>query len=196
MHKENCFILTGAPGSGKSTIVRLLREKGFTCVDEPARQIISEQRAINGSGTSDKDPSLFIELMLSRAISRYHDIGNTSGPVFFDRGVADNIAYALLYDLPFERGWAAAKLFRYNATVFFAPNWRDIYTTDEERTMTFEASAPMGDSLRTVYQKLGYEVVDLPLSTPEKRVACMVEHSSRVKIMSSGFKLGTRSWRS
>jgi predicted ATPase len=49
------------------------------------------------------------------------------------------------------------------AIVFFAPNWREIYPTDKERTMALEASAAMGDCLRSIYQKLGYEIVDLPL---------------------------------
>jgi predicted ATPase len=176
MIKENCIILTGAPGSGKSTLLRLLQQKGYTCVDEPARQIISEQRAIQGSGVSDRNPSLFIELMLSRAISRYQDVPDTAGTVIFDRGIADNIAYAMLYDLPFEHGWAAAARYRSNSRVFFAPNWRDIYATDEERTMTFEASAVMGDSLRMIYQKLGYEIVELPLSGPEDRVKFMINN--------------------
>jgi predicted ATPase len=177
MVKENCIILTGAPGSGKSTLLRLLREKGCICVDEPARQIISEQRAICGSGVSDKDPALFIELMLSRAISRYQDIQDMSVAVVFDRGIADNIAYAILYELPFEHGWTAAERYRSNSKVFFAPNWRNIYTTDVERTMTFEASSAMGDSLRRIYQKLGYEIVDLPLFSPEDRVKFLMDNS-------------------
>ena len=148
-------------------------------MDEPARQIISEQRAIGGSGVSDKDPALFVELMLSRAIARHQDPQDTSKTVIFDRGVADNIAYAALYDLPFDHGWAAAKLYRSNSKVFFAPNWKDIYATDEERTMTFEASAVMGDNLRSIYQNLGYEIVELPLSKPEDRVQFMFDKSPR-----------------
>lgn len=177
MVKSNLIILTGAPGSGKSTLLRLLRERGCACVDEPARQIISEQRAIGGSGVSDRNPALFIDLMLSRAIARYQDIQDTSGAVIFDRGVADNIAYAALYNLPFDHGWAAAKLYKSNPKVFFAPNWQDIYATDEERTMTFEASAIMGDNLRSIYMKLGYEIIDLPLSRPEDRLQFMFDKS-------------------
>ena len=177
MIKENCIIITGAPGSGKSTLLQLLREKGCICVDEPARQIIAEQRAIRGSGVSDKDPSLFVELMLSRAISRFQDVDETFGAVIFDRGVADIIAYAMLFDLPFEHGWAAANLHRGSSKVFFAPNWEDIYSPDEERTMTFKASAEMGDNLRFIYQKLGYEILDLPRSRPIERVQFIFDHS-------------------
>ena len=144
-------------------------------MDEPARQIISEQRAIGGLGVSDKDHALFIELMLSRAIAKYQEVQETPAAVIFDRGVADNIAYAGLYNLPFNHGWSAGNLYRGNAKVFFTPNWRDIYANDEERTMTFEASALMGDDLRRVYLKLGYEIIELPFSSPEDRLQFMLD---------------------
>ena len=146
------------------------------CIDEPARQIISEQRAISGTGVSDKNPSLFIELMLSRATSRYKDVGEESDIVIFDRGVAVNIAYAKLFNLPFDHGWKAAKQYRANSKVFFTPNWREIYTTDEERTMSFEASAAMGDDLRRIYQELGYELIDLPLKDPKTRAEFLLQY--------------------
>ena len=68
MLNNNCVILTGAPGSGKSTTIKKLRELGCLCINEPAREIIAEQRSIDGQGLSEKEPKLFIELMLSRAI--------------------------------------------------------------------------------------------------------------------------------
>ena len=179
MIKENCIILTGAPGSGKSTILKLLRQSGCACIDEPAREIISEQRLIGGFGVYDRNPSLFLELMLSRAISRFKAIDDTSQIYIFDRGVPDNLAYAALFKLKFDHGWSAAKEFRCNSRVFFAPNWREIYTTDEERTMSFDASCEMGDSLRAIYKTLGYTVVDLPLSSAEERVDFILINAPR-----------------
>ena len=43
--------------------------------------------------------------------------------------------------------------------------------------MTFEASAAMGDNLRAIYRKLGYEIVELPLSTPEDRCQFILDNS-------------------
>jgi len=171
MIKDKFIILSGAPGSGKSTILKQLRARGFSCIDEPARQIIAEQRLIRGAGVSDENPELFIDLMLSRAIGKYQDTESKDRAIFFDRGVPDYIAYAFLYDLEFGRGWKAASEYRYNPTVFFTPNWEDIYVTDEERTMSFEASAKMGDRLREIYVKNQYNVVDIPCGLPEERVA-------------------------
>lgn len=46
MIKHNYFILTGAMGSGKSTILAKLAEAGVHCVPEPTRAILAEQRLI------------------------------------------------------------------------------------------------------------------------------------------------------
>jgi predicted ATPase len=59
------FILTGAPGSGKTAILSRLID-GFRCVDEPAREVLAEQRATGGRGTWDQDLSLFVHLLLQR----------------------------------------------------------------------------------------------------------------------------------
>jgi ATPase subunit of ABC transporter with duplicated ATPase domains len=108
MIKENCVVLTGAPGSGKSTILKILREKGYCCINEPVREVIAEQRAIRGSGVSDKNPALFVELMLSRAILRYHEIRRRADSLCGDssRGseVPQSSATHNWYTLPF-RGW-------------------------------------------------------------------------------------------
>jgi predicted ATPase len=169
MLKDNCFILTGAPGSGKSTLVQLLRARGVQCVDEPARRVIAEQRTIGGFGVSDRDPRLFVELLLSHSISDYKNFTQQKTASIFDRGVADTIAYANLYSMPFEHGWNAAREYRVNRRVFFAPCWEAIYTTDEERTMSFQASEGMGADLRRIYEALNYEVIELPRVTPQER---------------------------
>jgi predicted ATPase len=169
MIKEKSVILTGAPGSGKSTLVRLLRQQGVECVDEPARRIIAEQRTIGGQGIGERDPRLFVELLLSRAIWDYNNLDQSAQATVFDRGVADVIAYANLYGIPFEHGWNAAREYTGNERVFFAPNWQQIYTTDDERTMSFDASEQMGSDLRAIYETLGYQIVELPRATPEER---------------------------
>jgi predicted ATPase len=65
--QRNFFIITGSPGSGKSTILRELKNIAVTVIDEPARQILAEQRSFGGNGVPENDPVLFTELMLSRA---------------------------------------------------------------------------------------------------------------------------------
>jgi predicted ATPase len=79
------FVLTGPPGSGKTTLLQHLRTRGFAGIDEPARQILAEQRSIAGNVLTNRDARLFVELMLSRMIGEYRRIQTPSEPVFFDR---------------------------------------------------------------------------------------------------------------
>ena len=53
-------------------------------VDEPARQILAEQRSFGGNDVPEKDPVLFTELMLSRAICQFKQLQEKNVPVLFD----------------------------------------------------------------------------------------------------------------
>ena len=163
------YLLTGAPGSGKSAIVDRLRSFGFAASDEPARQILAEQRRFGGRGVPDKDAGLFTQLMLSRSIFEHGRMQQRKFPSFFDRGVPDVVAYADLYELDTAVARAAAQTFRYNKLVFFAPDWADIYRQDDERKMTYDEACRFGHSMRRVNQDLGYDLVEIPRDTPENR---------------------------
>lgn len=92
--ESNLFILTGAPGSGKTAILARLGNE-FECVDEPAREVLAEQRATGGSGTWDQDASLFVHLLLQRSIQKYAMARSSRETVIFDRGIPDCIVYAV-----------------------------------------------------------------------------------------------------
>ncbi|HFE7691366.1 TPA: AAA family ATPase, partial [Legionella pneumophila] len=67
------YILTGAPGSGKTSMLAELAKRGFPVIDEPARRVLAQQRLIDGEGVYDKNPFLFKELMLSRMLYDYEN---------------------------------------------------------------------------------------------------------------------------
>lgn len=171
----NKFILTGPPGSGKSAVIEKLKEEEICCVDEYAREIISEQRSINGKGLYDHDPELFKELMLSRAIHDYKKSVDTEITIF-DRGIPDILAYTDCFNLIAGAELKAAEAYKYNPLVFFAPSWKEIYTNDQERQISFEEAKLFGDNLIKIYAKLGYELLALPNGTIEERVSLIKNH--------------------
>ena len=164
------IILTGAPGAGKTTILSSLRDQGNLCIPEPAREILFEQRSIAGRGIPDIDPMLFLELILSRALLRHREADQGSGTYFFDRGIPDVIGYARLFGIPFPAAEKATELYRYATPVLFFPAWREIYSTDDERTMSYEATEVFGEQLREVYLAYGYELIEVPKSGIKDRV--------------------------
>ncbi len=109
----NLFILTGAPGSGKTAILNQLGSE-FRCVDEPAREVLAEQRAIGGIGTWDQDRFLFAHLLLQRSIQKYQAAHRSGRTVIFDRGIPDCVVYAVRADADPTPSLAAVEVFRYH----------------------------------------------------------------------------------
>jgi predicted ATPase len=176
MVNDRYFLLTGPFGSGKSTLLKHLQSRGIRGIVEPARPILAEQRSIQGNGLPEKDPRLFVELMLSRMLDAYRQSEASQEPVLFDRGIPDILGYAALFGFEVPHCENAARLYRYNAQVFMAPAWEQIYCTDDERTLPFSLARQFGDDLRTIYQRLGYTLIDLPCVSVEQRADFILRH--------------------
>ncbi|STX51015.1 ATPase [Legionella busanensis] len=162
------YILTGPPGSGKTSILAELSKQGFPIIEEPARRILAQQRSIDGEGVYDKNPFLFKELMLAKMLSDYENASQYD-LVFFDRGLPDLLAYSKCFNLPIGSELKASCTYQYNPTVFFAPAWENIYIKDAERQLNFEAAKVFENDLRQAYAELGYQLIDIPLlSVPER----------------------------
>ena len=154
------FILTGAPGSGKTSILTKLHGE-FRCEDEPAREVLAGQRANGGRGTWDQDPSLFVHLLLERSIQKYESARRTKQTVLFDRAIPDSVVYALQLGVDVAPSLTAIESFRYEPDVLFLAPWPDIYVTDAERIMSVDETVAFSETLREVYQRSGYSLIDL-----------------------------------
>ena len=168
---SNYYVITSGPGSGKTSIIEALRARGFRCVDEVGRAITQEQLKIGGSAMHRADRVTFRELMLSRSIRDYEQVGISSTPVFFDRGIPGLIGYCRLIDVPAPLHlWKAAELFRYNARVFVTPPWGEIYRNDAERKQDFAEAVATYEVVTASYREAGYALVEIPKLPVEERV--------------------------
>lgn len=170
------IVVTGAPGSGKTSVLNILAARGFSIVAEPAREIIAEQRAINGEGIYDRNPFLFKELMLSRMIANYKSQDDARSDVIFDRGMPDIIAYSDCFELDRGSELKASEVYLYHEVVFFLPSWREIYVNDKDRLISFEDAEKFGENLKQIYTTLNYQVINVPLVSPEERCEFILEN--------------------
>ncbi|KKB77296.1 ATPase [Devosia limi DSM 17137] len=176
MSHDRLFIVTGGPGSGKTTLLAAAAASGLSVGQEAGRAIIQSQLAIGGPALPWADQALYSELMLDRDIQT-HAAASASGAVTLcDRGVPDIIGYRRLCSLPTAAHVAkAAELYRYNAAVFFAPPWREIYVNDAERKQDWDEAVRTFETLRDVYAELGYRIVELPKAPLAERLGFVMD---------------------
>jgi len=156
----SCFyIVTGGPGSGKSSIVEALHQQGYARSIEAGRGVIQGQMAIGGRALPWSDRLLFAELMLSWEIRSHQVAEQHDGPVFFDRGIPDVLGYLRLLEL-------------------IAPPWREIYSQDRERKQDFDEAIRTFESMVATYTTLDYQLIKIPCTPVGERVSFILDHLS------------------
>jgi predicted ATPase len=169
--RNNFYILSGGPGSGKTTLIEILRARGYGCVEEAGRKIIQQQVKFGGDAVHWKDQIKFREVMLSWCVDAFENVIERVRPVFFDRAIPELIGYSALIKAenpPYIQ--RAADLFRYNPMVFVAPPWKEIYRNDVERKQSFEEAIDSYLAATASYVKCGYSLVELPKGSAIERV--------------------------
>lgn len=175
------FVVTGGPGSGKTSLINAMARRGFRTMPEAGRAIIQDQARIGGSALPWADPPLFAELMLCWELRSWHEALASDAPVLMDRGIPDVVGYLTLCGLPVPAHVeAAAKMYPYNKRVFLAPFWDAIFMQDAERRQDRQEAKATGRVMAETYTRLGYQLVELPLVGIEQR-ADFIAHSLQTR---------------
>lgn len=165
------YLISGGPGAGKSTLLAALRLQGYACAEEASRVLIQEQVALGSGLVPWQNLVGFAELALTRMVAQYEQAQQRGGVTFFDRGIPDIIAYLEVGGVPVAPAYyEAAAQHRYHPAVLMAPPWPAIYVNDDERWQTFPEAVQLYQALSWTYQRLGYRLVELPLTSVADRV--------------------------
>lgn len=169
--KKELIVITGGPGTGKTTIVEALTGQGYSCFPEISRQITLEAKQQGIEQLFLEKPLLFSELLLEGRKKQYHSAHeHPSELIFLDRGIPDILAYMHYigdsYPAFFDQ---ACREHQYNK-VFLLPPWEAIYQSDEARYENYEQAKLIYVHLRETYQKYGYHLIEVPTGTVEERI--------------------------
>ncbi len=169
--KSNFFILTGGPGSGKTSVLMALKRRGFLTMPEVARDIIKEQVTIGGNAMHTGDRQAFLEKMLMHSLDDYLKIQHERTAAFFDRGIPDLHGYAKTFcNMENQQVNNAVERYRYCQTAFIFPPWKEIYINDHERQQDYNESIETYAALKEAYELCGYHLIEIPFLSVENRV--------------------------
>jgi len=176
------IIITGAPSTGKSSIIQHLKTRGYLCMDEISREVILQARKEGIEHLFISSPILFSEILLEKRLYQYQQAKKTEEAiVFFDRGIIDIMAYLNFsktsHNIDFNK---ALKEIKYDI-VFICPPWQTIHKTDNERYESFNQAKEIHTKLVESYQKEGHKVIVVPFGTVEERTHFIENYISIVR---------------
>jgi len=165
------IVITGGPGTGKSTVISALAKQHFMCMPEISREVTLNAKENGTDQLFLTNPLLFSELLLEGRVNQYIEAEKRNSPiVFFDRGIPDVHAYMNYISIDYPKTYVhQSTIYRYDF-VFLMPPWEDIYITDNERYENFEQALAIHNHLERTYKNLGYKIIEVPKGTIESRV--------------------------
>lgn len=164
------IVITGGPGTGKSSIINELKKRGHLCFDEISRQVTLKARENGIEQLFLTQPLLFSELLLEGRLKQFNEAATYDNmTVFLDRGLPDVLAYMDYFNTSFPQNFIdACQNNRYDAVFILAP-WQAIYQSDSVRYESFEQAERIHQHLLNTYKKFNYNLLDVPFDTIEKR---------------------------
>jgi len=165
------IVLTGAPSTGKTTVIKLLKQKGYYCFDEISREIIQEFQKKGIEAPFLSHPNEFSSFLFSGRIDQYENISPSTQLSFYDRGIHDIIAYLHYSKKQVPENFIKKSESTLYDQVFLFPPWKDIYTTDSERLENFNEACEIHKSIKLTYLNTGHFPIEVPFGTVENRVS-------------------------
>ncbi len=168
--KSKKIVITGGPGTGKSSIIHKLEDKGEKCLHEISRQVTLEAQKEGIDQLFLEQPLLFSEKLLEGRLNQFMEAkGHQSDHIFIDRGLPDVVAYMDYFNTNYPEVFHETCRNNTYDLIFILPPWQEIYTSDNERYESYEEALKISSYLYSTYRRYGYDPIEVPKLSVEER---------------------------
>jgi predicted ATPase len=172
------YIITGAPGAGKTAILDGLRDRGFAVVGEAATDVIAREHA-HGRDEPWRDVSFLDAIVLLQRERQEHPRPTGVAVQAFDRSPICTLALARYLGLPVTPTLArevdrvvAEEI--YQPRVFFV-RLLGFVTPTAARRISYADTVRFEGFHEAAYREYGFELVDVPPAPLPDRVDLVAE---------------------
>ncbi|MCL5438827.1 MAG: ATP-binding protein [Patescibacteria group bacterium] len=171
--RKNWYVITGAPCSGKTTLLEKLEKRGYKVYYEWAR-IYIDQEMKKGKTLSEirKNEISFQRKILNLKIDFEKKLPKKQ-QVFMERGIPDSTAYMKLCGVKKDKLLESSLKNCYYKKIFLMELLK--YETDYSRTESQEEAILLEELLEKSYVELGLKVIRVPKMSIEKRMNFILE---------------------
>ena len=179
LNKNKKVVITGGPGSGKSTLIKLLEVCGHFCMKEFSRSLIQKSKNEGEENYFKSKPIEFSRLIWEKRIEQLIEASEMEFKkdkplVFFDRGIHDVIAYMDFIGQPYIQNEFKPKKNTYEIAILLPP-WKEIYINDLHRSESFEEANGLYHQIKKTYKAFNIPILEIPIGTAKDRVLNILE---------------------
>jgi len=158
----NWIAISGAPSSGKTSVINNLEKMGYEVVNDKAREVLEEARKLS----PERDFAAIQLEIVERMESEMRNV-NPDKLTLFDYGMPDNIAFQRLGEIEIAKTLKLAKKYIYKAVLILEPI---SFKCDGLRDKDREHQHLIHEMIVNIYEELGYKYELVPDLKLEDRV--------------------------
>ena len=167
------YVITGAPCSGKTAVIKQLEQRGYAVVHEVARAYIDAGLAQGKTLEQIKADEWGFERHILMAKVKLEAGLASDDVIFLDRAVPDSIAYYKLCGLDPAEPRQKSRTVRYRKIFLFE---RLTFLIDPVRSEDETTADRLGRLIEESYQSLGYKLIHVPPAGIAERTEFVLAH--------------------
>lgn len=174
--KTKRIVITGGPGSGKTSLIHYFESQGHACLSEISREVTLKAQQEGVEQLFLEQPLLFSKLLLEGRLKQFHQASDFNVDyLFYDRGLPDIPSYMDYLGTSYPQEFVqTCETYRYDA-IFLLPPWEEIYIRDNERYESYAEAESIFSYLDQGYAHSEYKVHHVPVGSLEYRASFILE---------------------